>query len=511
MGSNSEKCPEYFSIDYKISNPSYNKFIDFKESSLLGSQKGNSTQTNKNNITPNEKTSNCCGTHKDKKLFEIKKYNLNILYYDEHLINNEENTDNYSFFEMNNNGTFYGCHNFYLFQIICQKIIGNKKEFILISSGSSAKMIFDYCSNIKEIREYYIYCFDKEKYLPLIDKYPKLEGIYNSFKDLKDKLYTIKETQIDNIISSNLIYFEDYSRIYIKLHYEFIRKYSLYKLLKSKNCNEYQFLSFIKKEYPYFLNLAKQIFPNKYDTIKFFIENTSEKLETLEQVFKCDDDILDDNIESYIHNYTKEGFYYKYLNKFLREGNFEAFRILSSHISKFIFKLYEYREKKLFKQKQANLYRRMYLNPKEIKLYQQSCKRVICYPSFTSTSIKKNGFTPNKYNNEDELVLLIIEQNNTKSTVLISQLSEYPKEEEYLFLPFSFFKILKVELKKGTDEDPHIIYLLALDSDKPIEEMFTHFFKNETDALNPEGLDLLILNAYKSKILFNPIYLSKNK
>ena len=153
----------------------------------------------------------------------------------------------------------------------------------------------------------------------------------------------------------------------------------------------------------------------------------------------------------------------------------------------------------------------MYLNPKEIKLYQQSCKRVICYPSFTSTSIKKNGFTPNKYNNEDELVLLIIEQNNTKSTVLISQLSEYPKEEEYLFLPFSFFKILKVELKKGTDEDPHIIYLLALDSDKPIEEMFTHFFKNETDALNPEGLDLLILNAYKSKILFNPIYLSKNK
>ena len=38
----------------------------------------------------------------------------------------------------------------------------------------------------------------------------------------------------------------------------------------------------------------------------------------------------------------------------------------------------------------------MYLNHKDIKLYEQSCKRVICYPSFTSTSIKKNGFKPKK-------------------------------------------------------------------------------------------------------------------
>ena len=142
--------------------------------------------------------------------------------------------------------------------------------------------------------------------------------------------------------------------------------------------------------------MSKQIFPDKNETIDFFIKNTNETKETLNEVFKCDDNILDDNIKSYIHNYTKEGFYYKYLNKFLREGNFDAFRILSSHIGKFLFKLYDYRAKKLFKQKQPHLYRRMYLNHKDIKLYEQSCKRVICYPSFTSTSIKKNGFKPKK-------------------------------------------------------------------------------------------------------------------
>ena len=68
-----------------------------------------------------------------KEINKIKKYNLNILYYDEHLRNEEENSDNCSFIEMNINGTFYGCHNFELFKIICEKIKNKNKEFILLS------------------------------------------------------------------------------------------------------------------------------------------------------------------------------------------------------------------------------------------------------------------------------------------------------------------------------------------------------------------------------------------
>ena len=224
-------------------------------------------------------------------------------------------------------------------------------------------------------------------------------------------------------------------------------------------------------------------------------------------IFENDNNILDDNIAKYVKNYTCEGFYYKYLNKFLREGNFDAFRILSSHVAKFIFKLYDYREKNISKQKNSNLYRKMYLNKNDIKLYEKSVGKVICYPSFSSSSIKKDGFTPFKYNPNDELVLLIINQNNTKSTVLISQFSNFPNEEEYLFLPFSFFKIQKIELKQGSTINPHLIYLIALNSDQPIEEMFLNFFTKKTDNLNPEGLDLLNLSENKTKIIFNPIYL----
>ena len=446
----------------------------------------------------------------NQKMEKMRKYNINILYYDELLLEAKENNDNCTFLEINTNGTFYGCHYFELFKIVCEKIINSKKEFILISSGSSAQKVFDHCSNIKEIKAYLIYCFDKSKYLPLINKYPKLIGVYNIFEELKGKLFSIKEMKINNISSSNLLFFEDYNRLYIKLHSEFISKYSLYKLLKSKNCNEPEFLALVKEKYPNFLPLAKQIFPNKEETIKFFLNNTNESEKRLREIFKSDDNILDDNIRSYIHNYTQESFYYRYLNQFLREGDFEAFRTLSSHIAKFIFKLYDYREKRPKTIKQPDLYRKLYLNKDEIKIYQQSIHRVICYPSFTSTSEDIKSYMPNKYNMDDELVLQIIEQNDTKSNVCISELSDYPHEKEYLFLPFSFFKIKKVELRKGNEKDPHIIYLAALSSDKPIEEMFSDFFKNETSALSLEGLDILLLNVYKTKIFFNPIYFSKN-
>ena len=446
-----------------------------------------------------------------KKLRKEKKYNLNIIYYDEHLRDEEENSDNCSFIEMNINGTFYGCHNFELFKLVCEKIKQNKKQFILISSGSAAKKVYDYCSNMKEIREYFIYCLLKYKYIPLMNQYPKLKGVYNVFSNLKEKLYDINEIKMDNIQSSNLISFEDYSRIYIKLHYEFIRKYSLYKILKSKNLSESKFLCFIAKKYPHFLYTAKQLFPNKDESIDYFIQKTNESRKSLNDIFQNDNNILDNNIKEYVKNYTHENFYYKYLNKFLREGNLDDFRKLSSHVAKFIFKLYDYREKHLSNHKNTNLYRRMYLKNSDVKEYEMFVNKVICYPSFTSSSINKNGFFPTRYNSDDELVLLIIEQNNTKSTVLISQFSNFPGEEEYLFLPFSFFKITRVELKKGSDNDPHIIYLTALNSDKPIEEMFIDFFKKETDNLNPEGLDLLILSDNNTKINFNQIYYTSKK
>ena len=235
------------------------------------------------------------------------------------------------------------------------------------------------------------------------------------------------------------------------------------------------------------------VFPDKNEVVEYFKNKINEQIDNIEEFFDMDNNLLDDNISSYIKNYTKEGFYYRNLNKFLREGNFEAFRILSSHVAKFIYKLYDYRKNRYLFQRKGDLYRKMYLNRDDINQYEQSKGKVICYPSFTSTSLKIDSYNPHQYNNSDELVLLIIKQNKTKSVISIKEFSNYEYEDEYLFLPFSFFKIQNVKIKEGSRDNPHIIHLIALNSDKPIEEMFDDFIEQETDNLSPEGLDLLIL------------------
>ena len=137
---------------------------------------------------------------------------------------------------------------------------------------------------MKEIREYYIYCHEKEKYTNLTEKYSKLKRIYDKFSDLKDNLKNIDEIKKKYILSSNLIYFEDYSQIYIKLHYEFIRKYTLYKILKQENCSEEDFLKLVEKQYPNFLELAKQIFPDNNEIINFFKNNTQSSEDIIKNV-----------------------------------------------------------------------------------------------------------------------------------------------------------------------------------------------------------------------------------
>ena len=316
---------------------------------------------------------------------KIQKRHLNILYYDKNL-NNEENSDLCAHISFNINGTFYGCHNFELFKVIIEKIKDSKKHFILICSGSSAEKIFKYCSNVNEINSYYIYCYDKQKYIPLIKEYPKLKGVYNTTKELSFTLYNLASVKQEIIKSSNLIYFEDYNSIYIKLHYEFIVKYALYKKFKKNNIAEEEFLKFIEQKYPYYLELALQILPDINEIVQFFYneldKNTS--IEEIREMFYSDDDVKD-----YIRNYTKESFYYRELNKLLRQGDFETFRTLSSHMSKFIFYLYDYRKKNINIHKKSDLYRKMYIHKDDINEYKNSIGRVIAILLLLPLLLKK--------------------------------------------------------------------------------------------------------------------------
>ena len=122
------------------------------------------------------------------------------------------------------------------------------------------------------------------------------------------------------------------------------------------------------------------------------------------------------------------------------------------------------------------------------------------YPSFSSTSLQHNGFNP-FYANPNNLILvtLKIQQNNSPSIINIRDLSNHPNEEEYLCLPFTFFKITNVDMGNN------IIYLTALNSEKPIEDMFLDFMENETDNLDPEDLDILRTVNNDTTLIINPV------
>ena len=427
-----------------------------------------------------------------------KRLKLNILYYDECLLKNIHLSDYCAYIQMNIDGTFYGCHKMSLFNLVSEKVRLSDREFILITSGSSAENIYNKVSNIKNIREYYILCSgneNKSKYNYLLYKFPKLKGIYEKEVDLDTKLSSIAPTKInENIKSSNLIYFRDYIKIYVKLHFEIIRKYVLYKILKQNNYDENKFLSKVEQVHPKLLDVAKQLFPKRAELIDFF------KKKVKDESPKFIEEMLNksDNAKNFIDNYTAETFYYRNLNLFLRTGDFDAFRTLSSHLSKFIYCLYEYREKNP-KNYNLYLYRKMKISENDFNNYLNSINEVICFPSFSSTSSDREGFGGGNFN-----VLLVINSNYSKSVISIEEFSNYQCEKEYLFLPFSFFRIQSVYRRKGNWSDPHIINLIALNSNKPIEEMFYDFFKNHTDSLDPEGLDILKIDG--NIIYFNNQY-----
>ena len=434
----------------------------------------------------------------ENKYSSVMKLLLNIIYYDENL-KSEENYLNCSFFQLNIKGTFYGCHNFELFRTVCDKIKNNEKEFILISSGKAANKIFNYCYDIPEIREYYIYCNNIEEYQYLKGKYPKLIEIYNIFDKLVGHLISINAIRNDMIKSNNFIFFDDYNRIYIKFHFEIIRKYFIYKILKSQMNND-NLLQIIKCKYPYYLELAKQLkYRDQEEIINFLRKKTDESEENIKIAFNCCP-----NSDNYISLYTYESFYYKYLNKFLREGDSEFFRILSSHLAKFIFHLYDFREKNIQHHDTSILFRNMYINEDQFYKYLYSKNKVICFPSFTSTSLKEDAYKPIRNSPKDLYIKLIIEQNNCKSVISIGEKSKNPNEKEYLFLPFSFFKIIDVKEGHGIEQDPHRIFLIALNSEKSIENMIADFMIDETDNLDPEGLDMLVLSKEDTYISINP-------
>ena len=266
---------------------------------------------------------------------------------------------------------------------------------------------------------------------------------------------------------NNFISFEDYKNGFIYLH----------KILSEFFDENYSNLNYQYEYKQYFINFLNS-------------KNIDEKSSIIEWASR----INTGTINEFILAYTGETPLCYSLNKWLREFNLYQFEKIKYFAGPFSYSLYKYAHDnpKMKINFSKRFYRKMVLKSYDYEDYKSNIGQIICYPAFTSVSesdIPKysspnlESIRINDIKSDDIYVVLYIDYkcNNTSyptPCVNISYETANYGEKEYIFPPFSFFRIENVENRSGTSKDPHIIYMtvpnkrilieFAIKNNKPI-------------------------------------------
>ena len=244
------------------------------------------------------------------------------------------------------------------------------------------------------------------------------------------------------------IKFEDYKNYFIYLH---------------KKLSEFfdESYSNIKYDYQY-----KKIFLDYINS-----KDINEKSSIIEWVNR----INSGTVQEFIQAYTGETTLCYSLNKWLRgcdENEFDKIKYFAGPFSYYLYQ-YAHNNPKMKVNFSKKFYRKMVLKKKDYLEYTNNIGELICYPAFTSTSEKdmtKYAFPTslaigiNNIKSDDIYVELFIDYKCNNSyyptpCINVSYYSSNSGEQEYIFPPFSFFRIERIETRSGKSEDPHIIYM----------------------------------------------------
>lgn len=381
----------------------------------------------------------------------------NLIFYNENINIGSESYEDVKILKNMKNGSFFPVNNLYSLKELVTKLhnMNNKMSFGLITPGSYAEKVIPVCSTL--VNYIIIYCFYVERYLHLKNKYPKVKQVYNLFSNVINDLNQHWVSPYNNnLVANKFITFDEYLKNYINLH---------------KNISEFFDINYFDVGY-------NKTYKNK------FIEFIKRKnVRDSNNIINFVDKVKTGNVEEFIMAYTGETKLCYSLNIWLRNCNISDYEKIKYFAGPFSYALYKFayynKNEGIYCNK--TFYRKMKIKLSDYYLYKISLGELICYPAFTSTSVKdisKYDFPTsiaievNNINHNDISVVLIIKYsiyNNflqklfKKSYVTpcinVSKYSINPGEEEYIFPPFSFFRIDNIEEKSGTPDDPHLIYM----------------------------------------------------
>ena len=286
--------------------------------------------------------------------------------------------------------------------------------------------------------------------------------ILNKKDNIKKKLKNIFKVNINNIIKV------------VEVNPLIKRTPKPYTFIKFENYNWY---------YRYLHKKLSEFFDENYSNLNYddsyknnfinFINSMDirEKKEIIESI----KNIYSGTAKEFIRAYTGDTPLCYYLNKWLQNCDMDEFEKIKYFVGPFSYSLYKYayNDSKIKVNYSKRFYRKMTLNLEDFENYKINVGELICFPYFTSTT--ENDLTkfismPEIINHQNEIksnyiyIILIIDykcNNSSYPTPCInaSYDSIYYQEKEYIFPPFSFFRVENIESRSGRNNDPHFIYL----------------------------------------------------
>lgn len=372
-----------------------------------------------------------------------KEVNINIIYHDENL--KYENREIYADcrkFERKTNGTAILTNDWINLELIIKtiKIKNAECKFILIINGGSAENLINLLKKNKYITFFIKICI-----------YTKKPKLFENFKKKKPEFYEViyEGKDIIEIIKSSFNNFKGKNqKFYNNLLINFNSYKDKDKILHKCISNDYGKVSRDKTN-AFLLNIKDII--NKYNEIK------NEDIKWFEDILNyLNNKEYEKAISCYLQNMNMQDF----LNKLLMKKDIIIFEKIGYFASNMMFSFAEYGQKRGIGVTYATtFFKGKLLNIVNVLEFLKNKDTLITFPHFFNFTVNKEfaELSSKRYNYErkikdNELYSVMMkfdylhDDGYEPSIFQLKYLMQYPEEEDYILLPFTFLKITKVKI-----------------------------------------------------------------
>lgn len=379
-----------------------------------------------------------------KKEIKFEKLKLNLIFYYEN--KSKENTDIYNRLKLEILGGFFGIQKLNILKNLFKKLENEHTSIILISTGSSFENIRALCESYDFIKNIVIYCMDVKKYKKIYSSIKKVDLISNEINKINEYLEKKSESESfynENI--KNLMPFHPLISYYEYQHYYYIF---------------HKILSFFFKEDHSILYFREDYMNILLEFVEDNVDCTDEEKNELKGIIKDLHNNSNDFLTNSLKFYTEESPYVYILNRIMRniENGIARLSFLMGPMYYSMLRFLKNEKNKSYTlQKNVNLYRKIVINQYGLNIYYMAVDDIICFSSFTSTSLVEDNFVPtpnakkvNDISEEEEITLEIImhftyKEDNEPIGMILKNYSEYNNENEVLLFPFTFIKVNNIK------------------------------------------------------------------